>query len=394
MYSQLFSPNNLYACAKQSERRNSGLSKDDFVQTVESHIGNAINEGTYKFKIKVLHDLYLNSLPKGSIDSLCQDLVLRKLYNNIKRIYGVKQSNRNQIIKQMISLLKEETPKWVIRLDIKHFYESIDRKRQMERFIEDGRLNFQSIYLLKSLFEEPVIASMNGLPRGLSISSAMSELYMKYFDLDVRRQDGVYFYARFVDDIIVFCSSKKAQEDVWERIPGMLSNIGLQLNESKSYKWNDKQNTIKLSYLGYTFIPQGKYDIKVTIADKKVNMLKTRITKSFVRFANDGDFDMLKDRIKFLTGNFTLSAPSTLLPIKVGIYFNYQYITDKTVLYVLDKYYQRILHCKTGKLGRKLSMTDDQRVKLAKYSFVFGFENHVNHYFSSVKLVKITNCWK
>ena len=113
----------------------------------------------------------------------------------------------------MISLLNEGVPKWVIRLDIKHFYESIDRKRQMERFIEDGRLNFQSIYLLKSLFEEPVIASMNGLPRGLSISSAISELYMKYFDLDVRRQDGVYFYARFVDDIIVFCNSQKSQED-------------------------------------------------------------------------------------------------------------------------------------------------------------------------------------
>ena len=52
MYSQLFSPYNLYACAKQSERRNSGLSKDDFVQKVESYVGNSINEGTYKFKIK------------------------------------------------------------------------------------------------------------------------------------------------------------------------------------------------------------------------------------------------------------------------------------------------------------------------------------------------------
>ena len=135
MYSQSFSPYNLYACAKQGERRNSGLNKDDFVQAVESHIGNTINEGTYKFKIKVLYDLYLNNLPNGSIDSLCQDLVLRKLYNNIKRIYGVKQSNRNQIVKQMISLLNEGVPKWVIRLDIKHFYESIDRKRQMERFI-------------------------------------------------------------------------------------------------------------------------------------------------------------------------------------------------------------------------------------------------------------------
>lgn len=44
----------------------------------------------------------------------------------------------------------------------------------------------------------------NGLPRGLSISSVMSELYMKYFDLRIRRLEGVYYYARFVDDIVVF----------------------------------------------------------------------------------------------------------------------------------------------------------------------------------------------
>ena len=86
--------------------------------------------------------------------------------------------------------------------------------------------------------------------------------------------------------------------------------------------------------------------MEITIADKKINTIKTRITKSFVRFAKDGDFSKLKNRIKFLTGNFTLYNPSTLLPIKVGIYFNYNMITDKTPLYNLDKYYQRLLHCK------------------------------------------------
>ena len=396
MYSQSFSPYNLYACASQSERRNSGLSKDDFVQEVETYVGNSIDEGTYEFKIKILYDLYLNNHPKGSMESICQDLVLRKLYNNIKRIYSVKQSNRNQIVKQMISLLKEESPKWVIRLDIKHFYESINRLRLIERLMEDGRLNFQSVCLIKILFAHPIIAEGDGLPRGLSISSAMSELYMKYFDIGVRRLKGVFYYARFVDDIIVFCSSQKAQEDVWEHIPKMLGDMGLQLNESKSYKWSDNQNTIKLVYLGYAFIPKGKRDLDVVIADKKVNMIKTRITKSFVRFAKDGDFDMLKNRIKFLTGNFTLSAPSTLLPTKVGIYFNYRFVTDRTALYELDKYFQKILHCKMGKLGSKLSlrMTNAQRVELTKYSFVFGFENHVNHFFTSAILMNVINCWK
>ena len=128
--------------------------------------------------------MYLNDQSKGSIEYLCQDLVLRKLYNNIKRIYGVEQANRNQIVKQMVSLLKDESPKWIVRLDVRSFFESIDRTRLIVRFQEDGRLNYQSISLLANLFSHPVISSEGGLPRGLSISSVMSELYLKYIDLE------------------------------------------------------------------------------------------------------------------------------------------------------------------------------------------------------------------
>ena len=156
-----------------------------------------------------------------------------------------------------------------------------------------------------------------------------------------------------------------------------------------------KQQAEKLTYLGYTFLPNGEADVEVSIAERKVNMIKTRITKSFVRFAKDGDFAMLKNRIKFLTGNYTLYNPSTLLPIKVGIYFNYNMLTDKAVLYALDKYYQNLLHCRSGRLGSHLAarMSVAQRSNLAKYSFVFGFEHHVNHFFTSAMLADITDCW-
>lgn len=396
MYSQLFSPYNLYSCTTQSERRNSGLNKDDFAEKVDLLLGNSINDGTYQFAIKAWWDLFLNNHPKGSLDSLCQNLILRKLYKNIKRIYGIGQSNRNLIVKQMVSLLIDGSHKWIIRLDIRNFYESIERSLLMERFQEDGRLNYQSISLLKNLFADPSISEKKGLPRGLSISSVMSELYMKYFDLEVRRMEGVFYYARFVDDIIIFCSSKISQENIWVKIPKLLSNIGLQLNESKSYKWDNQQKILNLTYLGYTFFSKEKNIIEITIADKKVNIIKTRITKSFVRFAKDGDFDKLKNRIKFLTGNFTIYNPSTLLPIRIGIYFNYNMITSKTSLYELDKYYQRLLHCKTGRLGTRLriQMTVIQQKELSKYSFVFGFERHVRHYFTSAMIADITNCWR
>lgn len=212
------------------------MCKEKLAQEVEKCVGDKINRGIYQFQIRKFENLYLNNCQKGSIEFLCQDLVLRKLYNNIKRIYAVEQSNRNQIVKQMDSLLREDTQKWVVRLDVQRFYESIDRERVMLRFQADGRLNYQSIMLLKNLFEQSAIVSDKGLPRGLSISSVMSELYMKYFDLEIRRMEGVFYYARFVDDIIVFCSSQKSQENVWKSVPKILSEIGLQLNKSKSYK--------------------------------------------------------------------------------------------------------------------------------------------------------------
>lgn len=396
MYSQSFSPNNLYLYTTQSERRNSGLSKENLVQQVGLCIGDSIENGSFKFNIKVLHNLYLNNHPKGSMEFLCQDLVLRKLYHNIKRIYGIDHANRDQIVKHLVLLLKEDAPKWIIRLDVQQFYESINRSLIVERFLNDGRLNHQSICLLKKLFENPKLISAKGLPRGLSISSVMSELYMKYFDLEIRRLDDVFYYARFVDDIIIFCVNKTIQEDVWTNVPVILSSLGLTLNPDKSYKWNTQQQKTKLTYLGYTFIPKGNKNVEIAIAEKKVNTIKTRITKSFVRFVNDGDFDQLKNRIKFLTGNFTRHHPSTLKPIKVGLYFNYNMATDKTALYLLDKYYQKLLHCCTGRLGMRLAskLSLEQRAQLEKYSFVFGYENHVNHFFTSAMLAEITKCWR
>lgn len=395
MYSQLFSPNNLYFCSTQSERRNIGLSKEEFIQKIYDCIDCTINNGAFQFEIRKCGDVYVNNCQKGSIEYICQDLILRKLYRNIKRIYGIEQANRNRIINQMKSILCEDSPQWVIRLDIKHFYESIDRGRIMDRLTGDCRLSYQTICLLRKLFENPIISNGFGLPRGLSVSSVMSELYMKYFDREIRRTDGVFYYARFVDDIIIFCSDKKLRENLWAKIPHMLSELGLELNMSKSFMWSGDDNK-GLTYLGYTFFRSPNNNVDISIAERKVNVIKTRLTKSFVRFSKDGNFELLKNRIKFLTGNYTLYNQSTLLPIRVGIFFNYHLLTRRDSLFELDKYYQKILHCRTGRLGGQLNtrMTIEQRKELAKYSFVFGFDKRVNHYFTSAKLAEIANCWR
>jgi hypothetical protein len=369
------------------------MNKVAFIEAIAAELGSSLLDGTYQFQIRRKDDLFLNGRGKSDFGYICQNLILRKIYYNIKRIYSVGQSDRNTIVRQMKILLNENVNMWVVRLDVKHFYESIDRCRILKKLEEDARLSYQTISLLQCLFSNPVVVAESGLPRGLGISAAMSELYMKYFDLEMKRVEGVYYYARYVDDVIVFCSTEQSANKVWECAKDGLGRLGLEMNEEKSYKWNPYQDVGNLTYLGYTFRKDGKRLI-VSIAEKKQKVIKTRLVKSFVRFAKDRDFELLKMRIKFLTGNFSLFQADTLMPIKVGIYFNYKLATNIDSLDELDRFYQRLLHCRNGKLGSKVNLSKSDLKAIEKYSFRFGYKNHVNHHFTIDQMTKITNCWR
>ena len=402
MYVQTFSAKELYRCSSQKERRNFPGEKEELLDVIQKVAVENILSDSFRMKLKKQDGLILNAQPKADNEHLCQDLVLRKLYHNIKRIYNVTQANRSSIIRQMLILLKEDVPLWIVRLDVKHFFESIDRDFLITRIEDNGRLNIQSILLLKEINSYLKSSNLPGLPRGLAISSALSEVYMKYFDLDVKRMEGVYYYARYVDDIVIFCTSKESQEKVWNEIPEMLHKLKLIKNDDKSFKWADT-STQPLTFLGYDIQvakcrrDRGKMinykDVEVSIADKKIKMIKTRITRAFAKYTKERDFDLLQNRIKFLTGNFTIYSKATLAPIKVGIFFNYKEITLHHQLQYLDSYYQRILHCKNGSLCSKFLFSKEQIKSLEKYSFEFGFKHHVNHHFTTKMLTNIKQAW-
>lgn len=393
MYNQSFTAKELYSCTTQSERRDLGMSKDEFLTALNAGVVQPINHGTFRFTLKWSGKMVVNAKPTTGNVRLYQDIVLRKIHRNIARIYNVKMSNRNQIVEQITTLLSEDVPLWIIRLDVRHFYNSINRKALINRITNDCRLSPMTINLICKIDTELDRIACDGLPQGLSISAALSELYMKYFDISVQHISGVYYYARYVDDIFIFCSNKESQETAWQTIPSMLKGIGLELNRNKSYLWEPNGAGKQLTYLGYTFSKTGK-DVCLTIAEPKVKMIKTRIAKSFVSYANNHDFALLLMRVKFLTGNFLMFSHASLAPIMIGIYYNYKEITDLESLKDLDDYYHSILHCRSGKFGSRLALTDVQRKQLEDFSFFFGFKYRVRHHFTSIEMGKIKQCWR
>jgi hypothetical protein len=399
---QSFNRQQLIRLCKQAEFVDYGLTLtqlgDNLDETFES-----INKDEFTFEITKVNEYYLTH-------DLPNKLVLRKLNDNLKRLYKDEQANRRIIISQVKTLLEETCPFWVLKTDIKSFYESIDRDRVIAKFKDDSMLSFQSMYLLRKVFENPTLSATTGVPRGMNISSTLSEIYMRKFDRWIRRVPGVYYYARFVDDIIIFTNSLQSSLDLVNAINPKLTELaeGLEINNNKTELFNGSslnkstgsllRKSNDLEYLGYRFTKEkrGKTDfLKVSIAEKKIKKIKTRIVLAFLDFIKNNEFKLLENRIKFLTGNYSIRKNIDGNDLRAGIYYNYLQVTDLTIFDELNSFYKKTLFSKNQSFGNKLSLalTGVQKEKLNKYCFKTGFNFKVYNSFKFEEMTAIISCW-
>lgn len=154
------------------------------------------------------------------IDRLTDDFVLRRLNQIIKRTYDIQQGDRFSIVKTIQTLLESNSTFYIYKTDINKFYESINRSIILKNMKDSALLSYTTKSLLKSLVENNVFAE-SGLPRGINVSSSLAEYYMRKFDSGIRAMKGVFFYARYVDDIIIF-STKEINTEVKAQIQSLL----------------------------------------------------------------------------------------------------------------------------------------------------------------------------
>ena len=365
------------------------------------------------FKINSVQQLSNNSNDLiFTLSNMEDDFALRKINETIKRFYKVKQADRNLIVNQIIVLLQESIPMSIVKLDLKKFYESIDRNWLIDKLKEDSLISMNSIQILKDFLSLNEFSSFDGLPRGIGISATLSELYLRDFDRKVSRLEGVYYYARYVDDIILF-TTKKPLELIKEINDNNLLRSPLSFNNKKTriFEVNnyDASNTSNLTfeYLGYRFTfsdlcKKSGYEfkdkkIKVSIAKKKIKKYKTRIVYSFLDYLKNNDFLLLEDRLKFLTGNYPIRKnPSEGTVLYAGLYYNYPFINDENILDELTIFLRKIINSKNNSLGRRInsSLTITNKEVLSKYNFLAGWKNRkLNSDFRPDRVKLIKKCW-
>lgn len=336
-------------------------------------------------------------------------LISKVLMMELKRSYKYVPANRNDIVEELRALLDNPMPKLVIRADIHHFFESIPQDRLVGKIQEDSYLPAGSLKNMKTFFYKYNKLSNNqtdklGVPRGLAFSSYLAEIYLSTFDRKVRQMKGVYFYRRYVDDIILIANpSKRSADDVWNELEALVTEAGLQLNEEADkrscqlYTPNTEQPQV-MNYLGYQFrYAQGKLDVLLT--EDKFNRYKDCVRLIFENYREIGSFTsrkrplkhkrtdttiQLMHRLSALTGNGHLNGRKKY--VLVGIFYSNKYLTDLCQLRQLDGYIRECVN-NPALFNPKQTMfqyggdnnyeTNINRIRekiMADYSFVKGYE--------------------
>jgi hypothetical protein len=270
---------------------------------------------------------------------------LKQLQRNVQTIYGVKQSNRSEIVSQLSGILADKFPKYVIRTDIKDFYESIPQEALLKTIDADALLALPSRSLLRQILNRyrDLSRSKVGIPRGIGISAYLAELHMRAFDAAISAHPELLYYARYVDDMVIMFAPRPnlSVRRLEPFVRKQAAEQALPLNRTKTIRYDlSTPRLCQLEYLGYK-LTFGEGSVGITLSDKRIAGYKNRIKRSFDAYLRRQRFDekrarrLLVRRIQFLTGNTRLS--NNKKHVMTGIYYSNSLLSGLQDLEVLDQ---------------------------------------------------------
>ena len=344
---------------------------------------------------------------------------LKNLQRTIRGLFGVKQDSRHNIMSNMRLLLNTSRPFYLIRTDVENFFESIRQDLLFDRIHSNNLINNKTKGLIKAIIDEfnnkkdpSKFAQGCGVPRGIGISSYLSEIYMREIDQNIRSREEVVFYARYVDDIVIVLAGlpnnlnlSKYYRDLTE----YFLKFGLKLkkasdpDKSKLIDYYGHASNESFKYLGYKVSlskPKSKsIEAKFSMSDVKVSRIKGRIDAAFKRFENISAISLkqaekdLIDSLNLISGNYRLNKSKAT--VKAGLFFGSDLLTDFSDLADLTNYlHQKQLNVYPEVL--KGSQARDKYIdkvkrKIREIDFTKRWTDKVMFKFSSQRLNEISS---
>jgi hypothetical protein len=409
MYDQSINRRSLYNTLRRSDFHHVFDLRDDTRRAAILDRAVAVGEiggwDTSPLKISKLKGKNLYSFPEFH-----DELLIRKINSNIRHFRKIKNPARTSIVTNLSRIAAEAVSYRIYRLDVKSFFESFSISHVLKKIDDVHILSLATKRVLRDLFKYFSASGGTGIPRGLAISSTLSELMMAEFDAKVKHMGNVFFYSRYVDDIVIITSAAECESSFTKLIASLLPD-GLKLSRKKqeiiTVPRATKASTFQFSFefLGYKFdihdpgVVNTCRHVNLGISGGKVKKIKTRLVLSIKDYCITKSMPDLISRIQFLCGNFSMADRDRGRKRLAGIFFNYHLIQTSNPgcgLKELDRFLHHAITSGRGPIFQtfKLNSTPAERKRLTSFSFSKGFHERVFMHYTGAKLKTIQECWK
>ena len=203
---------------------------------------------------------------QAAIVLLLRPLILKRMDpNSCAHVVGRGQT---KVLHRIRSVLKKEWrashpkdgsrgrrsgAKYWLYLDVRHFYQSIDRKileAKLRRIVKDERF-IEMIMRCANVAEEGIVI-------GTNLSVWLSTLYLEEADR-IAHENGVRYLVHFADDIVLLSGNRRKLIKTKAKLDSFLASISL----SAKPNWQCRSfEDMPLTMLQYKFHANGKVELK------------------------------------------------------------------------------------------------------------------------------------
>lgn len=207
-----------------------------------------------------------SAIPGKGIQPIVNDL---RGYYKTKRVDGKKKS----VWVPSILLSDEENTRYCYKIDLHHYYQSINHevlKQKFRKVFKDPELLWlldeiadsintatEEDLIELSLSGEIEVDPNTGIPIGNYMSQYSGNFYLSSFDHWVKEELHVKHYYRYMDDVVIFASSKEELHEIHRKITAYTRDY-LHLNIKGNYQiFPTKVRGV--DFVGYRFF--GEYTL-------------------------------------------------------------------------------------------------------------------------------------
>lgn len=207
-----------------------------------------------------------SAIPGKGIQPIVNDL---RGYYKTKRVDGKKKS----VWVPSILLSDEENTRYCYKIDLHHYYQSINHevlKQKFRKVFKDPELLWlldeiadsintatEEDLIELSLSGEIEVDPNTGIPIGNYMSQYSGNFYLSSFDRWVKEELHVKHYYRYMDDVVIFASSKEELHEIHRKVTAYTRDY-LHLNIKGNYQiFPTKVRGV--DFVGYRFF--GEYTL-------------------------------------------------------------------------------------------------------------------------------------